>query len=102
MAAATDIDAFYTSSVPRPATDDTLLVLSVDGKGVVMRPEALREETRKAAPPRVQAATGPGWPAARSRAASGWRPWEPSTTPPRRPHDVIGPGHQHHHHRSRR
>jgi len=49
MAAATDIDAFYTSQVPQPATDDTLLVLSVDGKGVVMRPEALREETRKAA-----------------------------------------------------
>jgi hypothetical protein len=35
--------------VPVPATDDTLLILSVDGKGVVMRAEALRETTAKAA-----------------------------------------------------
>jgi hypothetical protein len=49
VAAASDIDACYQAQVPQPATDDTLLVLSVDGKGVVMRPEALREPTRKAA-----------------------------------------------------
>src|SRR6266545_3803514 len=49
VAAATDIDAFYTAAAPQPATDDTLLVLSVDGKGIVMRPDALREPTRKAA-----------------------------------------------------
>ncbi len=49
VAAASDIDAFYQAAAPQPATDDTLLVLSVDGKGVVVRPEALREATRKAA-----------------------------------------------------
>ncbi len=49
VAAAADIDTFYQAVVAEPATDDTLLVLSVDGKGVVMRPEALREATLKAA-----------------------------------------------------
>jgi hypothetical protein len=49
VAAASDVDAFYQAAAPQPATDDTLLVLSVDGTGVVMRPEALREGTRKAA-----------------------------------------------------
>jgi len=48
-AAAGDVDAFYQASAPMPSSDQTPLVLSVDGKGVVMRPEALREETRKAA-----------------------------------------------------
>jgi hypothetical protein len=47
--AATDIDAFYAARVPVPATDATLLVLSVDARGVVMRTEALREATAKAA-----------------------------------------------------
>jgi hypothetical protein len=81
VAAASDIDAFYTAAAPQPATDDTLLVLSVDGKGIVMRPDALREPTRKAPPSRAPTAIGPAWPAAKSRAASGWRPWAPSTTP---------------------
>ncbi|MET8538718.1 hypothetical protein ABZV67_45500 [Streptomyces sp. NPDC005065] len=49
MAAAADIDAFYQALVPEPCTDATLLVLSTDGKGVVIRPEALREATAKAA-----------------------------------------------------
>jgi hypothetical protein len=49
VAAASDIDAFYANRAPLPATDDTLLCLSIDGKGVVMRPEALRQATRKAA-----------------------------------------------------
>ena len=47
--AAVDIDAFYAARVPVPATDATLLVLSVDARGVVMRTEALREATAKAA-----------------------------------------------------
>src|SRR6266542_3666807 len=47
VAAATDIDAFYTAAAPQPATDDTLLVLSVDGKGIVMRPDALRDPTHR-------------------------------------------------------
>ncbi len=47
--AAADIDAFYRAVVPQPCTDATVLVVSVDGKGVAMRPEALREATLKAA-----------------------------------------------------
>jgi len=49
VAAAADIDAFSRGVVPQPCTDATVLVVSVDGKGVVMRPEALREATLKAA-----------------------------------------------------
>lgn len=54
--AAQDFDAFYqarhTSAEGAPATG-SILVLTVDGKGVVMRPEDLREATRKAAATRA-------------------------------------------------
>lgn len=49
VSAAADIDAFYDALVPAPCTDTTPLILSVDGKGVVIRPEALREDTARAA-----------------------------------------------------
>jgi hypothetical protein len=49
VGAAADIDDFYDALVPAPCTDTTTLVVSVDGKGVVIRPEALREATAKAA-----------------------------------------------------
>lgn len=56
--AAADIGAFYTIRRPAPAPDDRLLVLTFDGKGIVMRPEALREATAKAAAaPRRKLAT---------------------------------------------
>jgi hypothetical protein len=48
--ASADIDAFYAARPPGPALEDALLVLTFDGKGVVMRPEALREATAKAGP----------------------------------------------------
>lgn len=48
--AAVDFDAFYTRNAPDPNEQSSgILVLSADGKGVVMRPEDLREATRKAA-----------------------------------------------------
>jgi len=48
--AAADFDAFYaTARQPPPAPDAQLLVLQVDGKGIVMRPDALRPATAKAA-----------------------------------------------------
>ena len=49
--AAVDFEAFYTNpSRPRTAVDDgDVLVLSADGKGIVMRLEALRPATAKAA-----------------------------------------------------
>jgi hypothetical protein len=47
--AAGDIEAFYDALVSDPATDETVLVMSVDGKGVVIRPGSLRDATAKAA-----------------------------------------------------
>lgn len=58
-AAAHDFEAFYSQSLPadiqRQAQSQPIQVLTFDGKGVVMRPEGLREGTRKkaeASPPR--------------------------------------------------
>jgi hypothetical protein len=48
-AAAADIPAFYAARVPEPCTPEALLVPSADCKGIVMRPEALRAATAKAA-----------------------------------------------------
>lgn len=94
ITAAQDIDAFYAQRTCLPSTAGTLLVISVDGKGIVMRPDALRAATAKAA-----AARGTG--RFRTRLASGEKParkrmatlacvydCEPA---PRRPHDVIAP-----------
>jgi len=92
VAAAADIDTFSQAVAPQPCTDATVLVLSVDGKGVVMRPEALREATRRSAE-----AKGPG--PYRTRLASGEKPARKrmatlgvvydATPAPRRAHDVI-------------
>ena len=47
--AAADIAAFYEARVPEPCTSSTLLVISADCKGIVMRPGALRAATARAA-----------------------------------------------------
>jgi hypothetical protein len=49
--AAQDFDAFYDREEPAESltAEEDLLVLTLDGKGIVMRPDALREATRKAA-----------------------------------------------------
>ena len=52
MGAAQDFDAFYQMRQGQPAEVEqtgAIMVMSVDGKGVVMRTEDLREQTRKAA-----------------------------------------------------
>jgi hypothetical protein len=90
--AAADIPAFYAARIPQPCTPGTLLIMSADCKGIVMRPGALREATAKAA-----ARLGK----MRTRLASGEKPnrkrmaalvtvydAEPAK---RRPHDVIAP-----------
>ena len=90
--AAAGIPAFYAARIPQPCTPETLLVLSADCKGIVMRPGALRAATAKAA-----ARMGK----MRTRLASGEKPnrkrmaalvtvydAEPAQ---RRPHDVIAP-----------
>jgi hypothetical protein len=47
--AADDVDAFYATSPPQLAGDGDVLVLSADGKGIVMRPDGLRPVTAKRA-----------------------------------------------------
>ena len=47
--AGADIDAFYQAGTPDPAADTDVLVLQFDAKGVVMRPDSLREHTKKKA-----------------------------------------------------
>ena len=47
--AAAHVEAFYLSRVISPAPDDHPLVLTFDGKGIVMLPGALRPATAKAA-----------------------------------------------------
>lgn len=47
--AATDVDSFYQQMERPAAEEDDVLVISADGKGIVMRPEGLREATKKAA-----------------------------------------------------
>jgi hypothetical protein len=47
--AAADVEDFYDTFAPEPGTAADVLVLSVDGKGIVMRPDSLRPATEKAA-----------------------------------------------------
>ena len=47
--AAVDVEDFYATFAPEPGVGDDALVLSCDGKGIVMRPDALRPATEKAA-----------------------------------------------------
>jgi hypothetical protein len=49
MSVASDFEDYYLEQARRPERREDLLVLSFDGSGIVMRPEALREETRKRA-----------------------------------------------------
>jgi hypothetical protein len=101
--AAADITAFYAARVPVPCTASTLLVISADAKGIVMRPGALRPATAKAAARQGRM---------RTRLAAGEKPnrkrvatltcvcdAEPA---PRRPHDIIAPPGGRHGHRTRR
>lgn len=58
--AAQDFDLFYDERRTRARADaggESILVLSVDGKGVIMRPEDLREATQRAAEKREKSFT---------------------------------------------
>jgi hypothetical protein len=58
ISAACDITAFYAARVPVLCTAPTLLVISADAKGIVMRPGALRPATAKAAARQGKMRTG--------------------------------------------
>ena len=106
--AAADIPAFCAARVPEPCTPGTLLVMSADCKGIVMRPGALRAATAKAAAKlgkmrtRLSAGEKPNRKrtaalvtvydaSSRRRGLAGAGPGRPSPTPasPRKP---AGPG----------
>ncbi|MFI0242037.1 ISKra4 family transposase [Streptomyces sp. NPDC016845] len=92
-AAAVDVAAFYAARTPQPASASTLLVLSADGKGIVMRPAHLREATRKAAERarrtfRTRLATGEK--TGRKRMATLAAVYDAEAAV-RRPHDIIAP-----------
>ncbi|WP_327669553.1 MULTISPECIES: ISKra4 family transposase [unclassified Streptomyces] len=92
-AAAVDVAAFYAARTPMPASAATLLVLSVDGKGIVMRPGHLREATRKAAERaqrtfRTRLAIGEKGNRKRMATLAAVYDADPAV---RRPHDVIAP-----------
>ncbi|MFJ2746229.1 ISKra4 family transposase [Streptomyces sp. NPDC087440] len=91
--AARDIDGFYEARVFEPCTASTVLVLSADGKGIVMRPEALREVTRQAAAKRqhtFRTRLAAGEKSGRKRMATLGAVYDTEPAP-RRPHDVITP-----------
>lgn len=91
QAAAVDIDAFYQQRTPVPRTRDELLVLSCDAKGVVMRPEALRPATAKAAARATRTfrtRLAAGQKSCRKRMATLGALYDAEPAP-RRPHDVI-------------
>ncbi|GCB47488.1 ISKra4 family transposase [Streptomyces sp. NL15-2K] len=93
IAAARDIDGFYRRQIPLPATADTLLVLQFDGKGIVMRPEALRPATLKAhraARRAMRTRLAPGEKPHRKRMATLACVFDADPAP-RRPHDIIAP-----------
>ncbi|WP_438296153.1 ISKra4 family transposase [Streptomyces sp. HUAS TT7] len=92
-AAAVDIDAFYTCRTPVPAGHETLLVLSFDGKGIVMRPGHLREATQRAAERatrtfRTRLSAGEKSGRKRMATLAVVHDAEPAV---RRPHDIIAP-----------
>lgn len=92
-AAACDITAFYTARTPAPASASTLLVLSVDGKGIVMRPGHLREDTARAAQRaqhvfRTRLSQGEKTNRKRMATLACVYDTDPAV---RRPHDVIAP-----------
>ena len=90
--AAADIPAFYTARIPEPCTPGTLLILSADCKGVVMRPGAIRAATAKAAERlgKMRTRLTAGEKPTRKRMAALVTVYDAEPAK-RRPHDVIAP-----------
>jgi hypothetical protein len=91
VAAAADVAGFYARHQPPARPDADLLVLTFDGKGIVMRPEALREATAKTARrsgPKLATRLSPGEKHGRKRMAELAGVYD-ATPAPRTPRDVI-------------
>lgn len=95
--AAIDVDEFYTASAPGPGEPDDVLVLSADGKGIVMRPDSLRPATQKAAAEtttKLESRLSKGEKRNRKRMAEVGAVCD-VTPVPRRPIDVLATGDGH-------
>ncbi len=90
VSAAADIGAFYAARVLQPRTASTLLVISADAKGIVMRPGALRPATARAAARQGKMRTrlAAGEKPNRKRMATLTCVYDAGPSP-RRPHDII-------------
>jgi hypothetical protein len=91
QAAAADIDSFYAARRPGPRPHTDLLVMTADGKGIPMRPEALRETTHKAAAgsrPKLATRLSPGEKTGRKRMAELGCVYDAAPVP-RTPADII-------------
>jgi hypothetical protein len=96
--AAVDFDAFYAERVTdadeeRERGEDEVLVLSCDGKGIVMRAEALREATARAAKrasPKLKTRLSKGEKSGRKRIAEVGAVYEIEPAP-RTPAEVLAP-----------
>ena len=91
MAAAADVAGFYVQRERPSCPEADLLVLTFDGTGIVMRPEALREVTAKAAQaagPKLATRLSPGEKHGRKRMAELAGVYD-ATPAPRSPGDVL-------------
>src|ERR1019366_8528418 len=82
---AADVDAFHPARRPGPSSADVPLVMQYDGKGIVMRPEALRHATAKTAAAAPAAVTARCSGNTTARASSGPRGRGPPPPQNRRP-----------------
>ncbi|MGH9244041.1 MAG: ISKra4 family transposase [Acidimicrobiales bacterium] len=90
--AAVDVEAFYEQRLPDQVGAGDVVVISCDGKGIVMRPEALREQTKKvaqAATTKLHTRLSKGEKHGRKRMATVGAVYD-VTPAPRTPDDVFG------------
>jgi hypothetical protein len=88
--AAAGIPAFYAARVPQPCTSSTLLVMSAGGKGIVMRPGALRAAKAAAKLGKMRTRLAAGEKPNRKRTACLATVYDTEPAQ-RRPHGVIAP-----------
>jgi hypothetical protein len=90
--AAVDFEAFYATRSVQRADDDDVLVISADGKGIVMLPDALRKATAQAAAnsdPKLKTRLSKGEKRGRKRMAEVGAVYDVAPVP-RSPLDIIG------------